>query len=400
MRRLLLLVGAIVLVDTMFYEAIVPLLPHFRHDLGLSKTGAGLLAGAYPAGTLIGALPAGWLAARWGVRQTVVLGLGLMSVASLAFGLAQSAEALDAARFVQGLGGAASWAGGLAWLVRVAPSSQRGEVIGSAFGAAIGGALLGPVLGSIATGVGTAATFAAVAVAGVVLAVLAWREPAPPTLAGDERGGGLGRGRRSPAIRAGSALIVFIGLFYGSTEVLVPLRMDHLGASAAVIGATFVVAGIIEALSSRYVGQVTDSTGPLLPTRVALAAAFVFALLLPVPAAVAPLVVLCIVGFPVVGAVWVPGMSMMSTGAEEAGLDQAYGFAAMNFVWSAAQLGGSAGGGALADAAGDTAVYAILAVVSLVGLALTIGRRWGRQGHGSSPGRPITTTPPGSTASR
>src|SRR5512139_117813 len=121
MRRLLLLVGAIVFVDTMFYEAIVPLLPHFRDDPGLSKTGAGVLAGAYSAGTLLGALPAGWLAARWGVRQTVGLGLALMSAASLAFGLAQSAVALDLARFLQGLGGAASWAGGLAWLVRAAP---------------------------------------------------------------------------------------------------------------------------------------------------------------------------------------------------------------------------------------------------------------------------------------
>lgn len=400
MRRLLVLVGAIVFVDTMFYEAVVPLLPHFRHDLELSKTGAGLLAGAYPAGTLLGALPAGWLAARWGMRQTVVLGLALMSAASLAFGLAHSTVGLDAARFIQGLGGAASWAGGLAWLVRVAPRAQRGEVIGSAFGAAIGGALLGPVLGAIATGVGTAATFGAVAVVGVGLAALALREPAPPPLPDGEGGGGLTRWRRSPGIRDGSALIVFIGLYYGATEVLVPLRLDHLGARAAVVGGTFVVAGIIEAVSSRYVGRVSDRTGPLLPTRVALAAALVFAVLLPVPSAVAPLVLLCILGFPAVGAVWVPGMAMMSEGAETAGLDQAYAFAAMNFVWSAAQLGGSAGGGALADAAGDVAVYAILAAVSAAGLARTIGRPWRSPGPGSSPPPPRTTSRPRSRASR
>jgi cyanate permease len=40
-RRLLFLVSAVVLVDTMFYAAIVPLLPEYRGDLGLSKSAAG-----------------------------------------------------------------------------------------------------------------------------------------------------------------------------------------------------------------------------------------------------------------------------------------------------------------------------------------------------------------------
>ena len=64
MRRLVLLVSAVVLVDTMFYAAITPLLPELTRELGLAKAGAGVLAGAYAAGTLLGALPAGWLAAR------------------------------------------------------------------------------------------------------------------------------------------------------------------------------------------------------------------------------------------------------------------------------------------------------------------------------------------------
>ncbi len=40
MRRLLLLVGAIVFVDTMFFAALTPLLPEYADDLGLSKAGA------------------------------------------------------------------------------------------------------------------------------------------------------------------------------------------------------------------------------------------------------------------------------------------------------------------------------------------------------------------------
>src|SRR5204863_231525 len=44
MRRLLLLVCALVWVDTMLYAALTPLLPHFAHELHLSKAGAAVLA--------------------------------------------------------------------------------------------------------------------------------------------------------------------------------------------------------------------------------------------------------------------------------------------------------------------------------------------------------------------
>jgi predicted MFS family arabinose efflux permease len=148
------------------------------------------------------------------------------------------------------------------------------------------------------------------------------------------------------------------------------------------------------------VGLLADRSGPMPPTRVALASGVVFAILLPFPASVAPLVVICVLGFPAVGVVWVPGMSMLSEGAEAAGLDQAYAFAVMNFVWSAAQLAGSAGGGALADVAGDATVYAILAVLSALGVARTIGRPWRSPEPGSSPDRPRTTPRPESTTSR
>ena len=81
MRRLLLLACAIVFLDTTFYAAMTPLLPHFEEEFDLSKSGAGVLAAAYPLGTFLGALPFGWLTAKWGVRATAIFGLLLMSAA-------------------------------------------------------------------------------------------------------------------------------------------------------------------------------------------------------------------------------------------------------------------------------------------------------------------------------
>src|SRR4051794_21860490 len=163
LRRLLFLVGAIVFVDTMFFAALTPLLPHYADELGLSKAGAGLLAASYPLGAFLGAIPSGMTAARVGVKPTVVIGLLALAVTSTAFGLASEAWQLDAARLLQGVASAFAWTGALAWLVGAAPAERRGALIGSAFGAAIAGALFGPVIGGIASHAGTGTTFSAVA---------------------------------------------------------------------------------------------------------------------------------------------------------------------------------------------------------------------------------------------
>ena len=68
MRRLPLLIYAIVFFDALLMFALVPLLPHYVNTLSLSKAQAGAIIGIYSAATLVFALPVGRIADRVGAN--------------------------------------------------------------------------------------------------------------------------------------------------------------------------------------------------------------------------------------------------------------------------------------------------------------------------------------------
>src|ERR671934_760345 len=278
MRRLLVLVGAIVLVDTMFFAALTPLLPHYTHSLHLSKAGAGLLAAMYPVGAFVAAIPGGVVAARFGVKPAVLAGLVLLAVTTTTFGLAGAVWELDLARFMQGVSSAFSWTGALAWLVAAAPPGRRGQLIGTAFGAAIVGALFGPVLGAIASFTGTSPAFGTVAGLAVVLFAAAWTTPAPTP----DQPQPLRRFFQALTVRPIQIAIwlcLLPALLFGNLSVLAPLRLSHLGWGAAAVGATYLVMAGIEAGWAPILGRAADHFGRMPPLRAALVASAVVTLL-------------------------------------------------------------------------------------------------------------------------
>ncbi len=375
MRRLFLLVAAVVLVDTMFFAAVAPLLPYYSDELDLSKTAAGVLTAAYPAGTFAGALPGGWLAARWGVKPTLLTGLALLGLTSLAFAFAGNIVMLDVARFVQGIGGACMWAAGMTWLVSAAPAERRGELIGSALGAAIVGVLLGPVLGGGATVVGPEVVFSGVSVVAAGLALCAWRTPgvAPAPSPGVPA---LLRAMRRRDVLAGFWLFTLPALFGGVIEVLAPLRLDDLGASGAAIGAIFLITAAGEAVVSPMAGRVSDRRGRLMPIRAGLAGATVAAVALPLPGTTVLLGAVIFLTFAALGWFWAPAMALVSDASERAGLDLALAFSISNLAWALGHLVGSGAGGAIADLTVDAVPYGMLGIlcaVTLVGV-LSLGR--------------------------
>src|SRR5205085_4435817 len=125
MRRVLILTGAIVFVDTLFFAALTPLLPHYAHRFDLTKTGAGLLAASYPIGVLAGGIPSGLAATRVGVKGTAIAALTLMAGASVVFGFGNAVWVLDVARFSQGIASSFAWTAALTWMIRLAPPERR-----------------------------------------------------------------------------------------------------------------------------------------------------------------------------------------------------------------------------------------------------------------------------------
>lgn len=370
---LLALVSAVVFVDTVFFTAVTPLLPHYVHALGLSKSGAGLLVAAYPVGTLLGSIPGGMYASRAGVRPAVVAGLTLMSAASLSFGLASSADLLDLARFVQGVGGACTWAGGLAWLASAAPVDRRAAALGMAFSAAVGGALFGPVVGAIASREGTGATFAGATVAGACLIVASLLVRVPTSDESQSLRSALSA-LRDPSLTGGMWLTFLAGLAFGVVDVLVPLRLATLGATAIIIGAAFLGAAALEAMFAPAIGRVADRRGRARPVQLCVSCAIVESLLLPFVLPRALLLTVIVIGLPAFGLLFVPAAAMISDGSRRQNLHQGLGFGLSNLAWAGGQAIAAAGSGALAQATSDTVPYVLLAVAFAATL-LALGSR-------------------------
>jgi MFS family permease len=351
MRRLLVLVAALVAVETMLFAALTPLLPHFAEEFGFSKSRVGVLVAAYAAGALVGGLPGGVVAARIGGRSAVLIGLALMGTASLGFAFAGDFTTLFVARFIQGCAGGFLWAGAFAWLLAVAPRERRGELLGGAMGAAVFGALLGPVMGAAAAIVGRSVVFSALAGLAVVLAAWATRlESAPaeqPSLAA------LLRALRNSRFVAGLALMALPSFLFGILSVLAPLHLSAAGWGAAAIGAVWLVGAALEAVQAPLVGRLSDRRGRLLPVRVALVSgAFVSAALALGlrPLAYAPLIVLACLAY---GMLFTPAFVLIADGADAVGLAQGMGFGLMNAAWATGAMVGPAAGGAIAGATGD-----------------------------------------------
>ena len=130
---------------------VIVALPSIQRQLDASLTGLQWVVDAYSLTLAALLLTAGALSDRFGRRRLFVLGVILFSLASLLCGLAWNIAVLDAARAIQGIGGAALFATALALIGHEYRGPERGGAI-AIWGATVGAAVAsGPLVGGILT---------------------------------------------------------------------------------------------------------------------------------------------------------------------------------------------------------------------------------------------------------
>ena len=250
MRRAELLLYVLIVVGEGAWAAFVPLGPVYEERFDLSATETGLLLGAASIAILLVSPPAGVLADRFGARRLTIAGTLLMSVATIAQGVAPHYATLLVGRVAFGIGFGVLWSAGLAFLAQVVPPSRRSGALALTMTLAAVGTMIGPgYSGLLVEPLGTGWTFG---VAGAIcLAAAVGLALTPATREAHEvrHHAPIGQTARAmvrqPLVLGGLVCIALPGLVNNGANLLVPLQLDDNGTSTAVVGACFSASALI-----------------------------------------------------------------------------------------------------------------------------------------------------------
>jgi len=249
---------------------LVPVLPLYVASLGVPFWWVGLVLAAEAIGMLIADLPAGALMGRIDRKVAMLVGVGVLALATLAMAWAEGVAMVFALRLIAGLGSTLWGISRHAYLTDVVPLQQRGRMIAAFGGAQRIGGLAGPVVGgAIAVAGGFAATFlvyaGVAALAFLFCAVYLERSaPSGPRAAGGRRGASwkavwVGQGRLLAMAGAGNLLAQ--GIRSGRRIVIPLYGAAALGLDVQQIGWIVSVAAAFDVALFPLAGWVMDRFG-------------------------------------------------------------------------------------------------------------------------------------------
>jgi MFS family permease len=363
MRRSVAPIYALIFLETLVWIALVPLAPTFADELGLSGVETGFILAAASLAALVVAFPLGLLADRLGARQVTIISAGIFTVATFGQGIAEDFWSLLAARLVFGVAFGALWGAGASWLSDSLSEESRAAALSAAATFAGLGFTTGPAFAGLLADrydTGTPFLVAGVAAAlGTAFLVVA-APPAPESPPRQRLREMLDVARRDELVLAGIAIIVLIGLVGGGVNLLVPLQLRENGVSAGEIGLLFSVASAIYTVVSAVVARIGSRAARL---RVGGIAALLTGLSIFIVLGSSSTV--AAVAFILLRA---PPWSTMDTiiyplaaaGAHRSGLGRGSVMGLLTVGWAAASTVGPPLAGAIADAFGERAAFAVM----------------------------------------
>ncbi|MEP6758158.1 MAG: MFS transporter [Actinomycetota bacterium] len=364
-RPTVLLLFATIFVGELGWSGIAPLLPDLQDRFGLSDTQTGFILSVSAVGILFVSLPAGAMSRRFAVRTLTLWGMGALAAGNLVVGVADSYPTVLAGRALLGVGLGTMWVTATAWLHDVAGEDSSkalamttavvgiGSLVGPAFAGYVGERYsLGTpfvVLGVVCVATGIALVFAPGEEGRVP-------EPSPPLA-------DMVRAARADDLMVTSLLLTLVvALMWMTTELLVPLRLDHLGYSATAIGLAFSASAVVFAATSAMTARGAER---YVTIRVAALWCVAFGVGLTIAAffvsAPATIVFLLVMGI-TTGVLIALTYPLGAVGARAGGFSVAVVGALLNMVWAGSGIVGPSLGGALAQSVSDRATFGLLAM--------------------------------------
>jgi EmrB/QacA subfamily drug resistance transporter len=150
-RLLPLIVACALFIENMDSTVLSTSLPAIATDLDTDPIALKLALTAYLLAMAVFIPVSGWVADRFGARTTFMTAIGVFLLGSIACAVSGSLEALVAARFLQGMGGAMMVPVGRLVLLRTVPKSELVQALSWLTIPALVGPVVGPPLGGFIT---------------------------------------------------------------------------------------------------------------------------------------------------------------------------------------------------------------------------------------------------------
>ena len=351
-------------------SALAPLGPVYAAELHLSRVQIGGLFAAASVAMVVVAFPIGLVTDRLGARRLTVGAAALVALSALGQGLAHEFWLLLAGRAVFGIAFGAVWTAGLALLSEGGAVEQRSVRLGATIPVTGAAATIGPAFAGVVAGqFGVAVPFVVIAAGATATAAALALAPAVVAPEPSERppvGGVLRAVGRNRLVGASVAILVIAGFSSSLGYLLVPLRLKANGLSVAAIGAILAGAAVLYIAASMIVTRLGERA-----TRPALggAAVGVLGLALALPAistATVALALFLLLRSACNAAMSTVAYPLATAGAEEAGIGAGTAIGLVNAAWATSTVVAPLAGGAIAQAAGDRAAFAVLVPITLL----------------------------------